>query len=103
MDDIAPLRFRGELAYLSACSSGALGMVSTDQALSPAVALHVAGFRNVVAVMDIVTDEASVRVARSFYERLTRGQTAARALNYALRELSTRSRRSTAQFFHIGP
>ncbi|MEV4008975.1 CHAT domain-containing tetratricopeptide repeat protein [Nonomuraea angiospora] len=103
VDDIAPLRLRGELAYLSACSSGALGTISPDQALSPAVALHVAGFRNVVAVMDVITDEAALRVARSFYERLSRGETAAWALNHALRELSARYRRSTAQFFHIGP
>lgn len=92
------------LAFLSACFSGSSGFASRDEAWSPAVALHIAGFRDVIGVADVVTDREAAELARVCYEQLARGVHPAEALNQALRSFDGRAAFSlVVGFFHIGP
>ncbi|MFE0513145.1 CHAT domain-containing protein [Streptomyces sp. NPDC058964] len=92
------------LAFLSACFSGSSGFGSRDELWSPAVALHIAGFRDVIGVADVVADRDAAELARVCYEQLARGVHPAEALNHALRTFDDRAELSpVVGFFHIGP
>jgi CHAT domain-containing protein len=91
------------LAFLSACFSGSSGFASRDEAWTPAVALHIAGFRDVIGVADVVTDREAAELARVCYEQLARGVHPAEALNRALRSFDARDFPLVIGFFHIGP
>lgn len=104
VSELAQLRRRpAGLAFLSACFSGSSGFASRDEAWSPAVALHIAGFRDAIGVADIVTDVHAARLAERFYRELATGVHPAQALNRALRLCDERELPLVVGFFHIGP
>ena len=91
------------LAFLSACFSGSSGFASRDEAWSPAVALHIAGFRDVIGAANVVPDLQAARLAERFYRQLATGVHPAQALNLALRLCDRRELPLVVSFFHIGP
>ncbi|HVV24964.1 MAG TPA: CHAT domain-containing protein, partial [Pseudonocardiaceae bacterium] len=83
---------RGELAYLSACSTTATPMRHADEAVHVTAALQLAGYRSVVGTLWPINDRAAVTVAEEFYTELARlsgttlnPATAAIALHHAVR------------------
>jgi CHAT domain-containing protein len=112
MADIAALRLpAAAFAYLSACNSA-----RTDRALPDVVtlaaAVHVCGYRNVIAVLAAVTDAIARRVGIEVYRRMitSDGQLnaarSAQALHSALLDLLDRypdTYALIAPFVHIGP
>lgn len=69
-----------QLVYLSACSTGRSELELADEALSLGSALLAGGAHGVVSSLWPIGDEASVGLARAFYERLAAGETPASAL-----------------------
>jgi tetratricopeptide (TPR) repeat protein len=66
--DIGRLRLEtGELAFLSACATARAGAKLPDEAIHLASAFQIAGFRQVVATLWPVPDEAALTVAEDFY------------------------------------
>jgi CHAT domain-containing protein len=59
-----------ELAYLSACRTAVGGAKLLDEAIHPAAALQVAGFRHVIATMWAISDMPAPDVADAFYRSL---------------------------------
>lgn len=104
VSEFARLRRRpAGLAFLSACSSGSSEFTGRDEAWSPAIALHIAGFRDVIGVADMVTDLHAARLAQLFYEQLGAGLPPAQALNRALRSCAPSDLPFVMGFFHVGP
>ncbi|MFF2957010.1 CHAT domain-containing protein [Kitasatospora sp. NPDC057965] len=69
--DIAELRLEGaELAFLSACHTRVSGGQLLDEAIHPAGAFRMAGFRHVVATLGSVHDRAAPVVAAELYRHL---------------------------------
>lgn len=69
--DIAGLRHEGaELAFLSACHTRVGGGNLMDEAIHPAGAFRMAGFRHVVATLGSVNDQAAATVAAELYRHL---------------------------------
>ncbi|MFI0938511.1 CHAT domain-containing protein [Streptomyces sp. NPDC021020] len=69
--DIAELRHEGaELAFLSACHTRVGGGNLMDEAIHPAGAFRMAGFRHVVATLGSVNDQAAATVAAELYRHL---------------------------------
>lgn len=69
--DIAGLRHEGaELAFLSACHTRVGGGNLMDEAIHPAGAFRMAGFRHVVATLGSVNDQAAAKVAAELYRHL---------------------------------
>lgn len=99
----------GELAYLSACSTGQAGVFHADEAIHLASAFQLAGYRHVVATLWPVNDTVAAMAARRFYRLLGDSPTADGAAN-ALHETTRRLRDRFpdapdlwAPFVHSGP
>ncbi|MFF4349527.1 CHAT domain-containing protein [Streptomyces sp. NPDC001530] len=108
--EISRLRLQsGELAYLSACSTGQGSVIQADEAIHLASAFQLAGYRHVVATLWPVNDTVAASAARRFYRLLGNSPTAdgaAAALNKVTRELRTRFPADPhlwAPFVHSGP
>ncbi|GAA3433780.1 CHAT domain-containing protein [Kutzneria kofuensis] len=94
-----------ELAYLSACSTGNRGIRAEDEAIHPASAFQLAGFRHVVASLWPVEDRIAAVAARSFY-RFVDQDTPASALRRValdLREAHPGRPDLWASLIHTGP
>ena len=110
--EIAAMRFpAAAFAYLSACDTA-----RTDRALPDVVTLaaafHIAGYQNVIAVLDIVFDAIAYQVSIDVYQRLTDGrgylrpEGSAQALHSALLKVLSQSGErlvNCSAFIHIGP
>lgn len=99
----------GELAYLSACSTGQSSLFQADQAMHLASAFRLAGYRHVVATLWPVNDEVAAMAARRFYRSLGDAPTADGAA-VALHDVTVRLRARFprdpalwAPFVHYGP
>lgn len=69
--DVSALRLDGAVfAFLSACGTARSGAVLADEALHPAGALHLAGFRHVVGTLWDVEDGTAARIAAAVYRGL---------------------------------
>ncbi|MDQ0716945.1 hypothetical protein QFZ55_006397 [Streptomyces luteogriseus] len=113
--DIASLRLdRAELAFLSACQTHLAPRAHSDEPVSLAGALQLAGFRHVVAAQWQLDSYRARHVATRFYEKLLEGsgaraptaRDAAHALYAAVRE-RRRERPEAAEvwaaYVHLGP
>jgi hypothetical protein len=110
--EIAAMRFpAAAFAYLSACDTA-----RTDRTLpnvvTLAAAFHIAGYQNVIAVLDVVSDLAASQVSIDVYQRLTDGrgylrpEGSAQALHSALLSVLSQSDElfvDCSAFIHIGP
>jgi tetratricopeptide (TPR) repeat protein len=67
---------RGELAYLSACSTTDTGQRHADEAVHVTAAFQLAGYRSVVGTLWPINDRAATTVAEDFYTHLFRPGTA---------------------------
>jgi len=109
--DIAAARFRGQFAFLSACTTASSISHVPDEALNLASALHHAGYRHVVATQWSVYDGVALDMSRRFYAAATDAgrlvpDVAATALHDAVKELRDLepARPSVwAPYIHIGP
>jgi hypothetical protein len=99
------------MAFLSACQTAAGSMVNPDEAITMAMAMHVAGFRHVIATLWNSADDISPDVAGYLYGALSGPDGrlaidgAGRALHAAARRLRARgfSPKQWAPFIHSGP
>ncbi|MCX5230056.1 CHAT domain-containing protein [Streptomyces sp. NBC_00233] len=117
--DIAGLRLdRAELAFLSACQTHLAPRAHSDEPVSLAGALQLAGFRHVVAAQWQLSDLRAHRVTTSFYENLLKSadvssaapaptaRDAAHALHAAVRERRRERPEALevwAAYVHLGP
>jgi tetratricopeptide (TPR) repeat protein len=110
--DIAKNALReAELAYLSACRTAVGGAELLDEAIHPAAALQVAGFRHVIATMWSISDMPAPDVADAFYKSLNVGgvldpHRAAKALADAVTHLRAEYPTDPtiwAPYLHLGP
>ncbi|RVX42666.1 CHAT domain-containing protein [Nonomuraea polychroma] len=102
-------REHGELAYLSACSTGQGSLFQADEAVHLASAFQLAGYRHVVATLWPVNDQVAAMAARRFYRLLGDSPTADGAA-VALHDVTLRLRARFpgnpelwAPFVHSGP
>lgn len=65
--EISQLHIEGELAFLSACSTGAPGLALVDESVHIAGAFQLAGYQHVIAAMWPILDPIAVRVAQRVY------------------------------------
>jgi len=99
-----------DLAFLSACQTGAGSTRHPDEAVHLAAAMQFLGYRHVIATMWTVADSPSARVADSVYTMLTRSGTpdssrAAEALHHAtgsLRRTNPGNPLLWAPYIHLG-
>ncbi|TDD86692.1 CHAT domain-containing protein [Actinomadura darangshiensis] len=63
---------RGELAYLSACSTTDTSERHADEAVHVTAAFQLVGYRSVVGTLWPVNDRAAATIAENFYTNLTR-------------------------------
>ncbi|MBE1535588.1 CHAT domain-containing protein [Actinomadura algeriensis] len=68
--DLLPLRLGGDLAYLSACSTGDVLYVGADEPRHITAAFHQIGFAHVVGTLWPVDDNAAADITDDFYERI---------------------------------
>jgi tetratricopeptide (TPR) repeat protein len=69
--DLSRLRLaEAELAYLSACSTAHRGINHVEESVNLASALHLAGFRHVIASLWLLQDAVATVTARAFYRHL---------------------------------
>ncbi|MFE5919381.1 CHAT domain-containing protein [Streptomyces sp. NPDC056468] len=110
--DIAQLRLeQAEFAMLASCMTAVSGFMLPDEAIHPAAALQVAGYRHVLATMWSVNDRIAGEIVDSVYEALvSEGELAAEdcatALHHAVRELRAKPRMPLVgwtPFIHHGP
>ncbi|MEU1407893.1 CHAT domain-containing protein [Streptomyces sp. NPDC005728] len=118
--DIAGLNLGGsELAYLSACDTASGGTALPDEAIHPAAALHLAGFRHVLATLWTVSDALAAPLAAAVYGALAPSvspphtppalatEDSARALHAAVRALREDGNAHLpilwAPYLHVGP
>ncbi|MFJ8845647.1 CHAT domain-containing protein [Streptomyces cyaneofuscatus] len=100
----------GEFAFLSACQTASSGVTLLDEVITPASALHHAGYRHVVATLWPVLDTVAADVTEATYDALTvegrfEPTGAARALHRAVGTLRTRYADQPsvwASYVHIG-
>jgi CHAT domain/Tetratricopeptide repeat len=99
-----------ELAFLSACQTAAGSIRHLDEALTMAAAMHLAGFRQVIATLWTVADMTAPAVAEDVYDALTTAERpafaeAAVALHRATGRLRAagQSPASWASYIHTGP
>jgi tetratricopeptide (TPR) repeat protein len=103
----------GLLAYLSACWTAEQRAVNlADEALHLASAFQIAGFPHVIASRWPVKDDISVKVAKGFYDKITksycreaRNEVFAVALHQTILELHSNLRSRPldwAQYIHLG-
>lgn len=100
-----------ELAYLSACETATGGAQLPDEAVHLAAAMHLLGYRHVLATMWHIADNSAPTVAADVYEHLMKSPTpsagnAAEALHRAVAAL--RAAHPTdplrwAPYVHLGP
>jgi CHAT domain-containing protein len=69
--DIGAQRADGDLAFLSACSTGRTSPALSNEAIHLTGAFHLAGFRSVIGTLWPVLDSAASRVTRDFYRTIT--------------------------------
>jgi CHAT domain-containing protein/tetratricopeptide (TPR) repeat protein len=98
-------------AYLSACDSARTDRTLPD-VVTLAAAFHIAGYQNVIAVLDVVSDLVASQVSIDVYQRLTDGrgylrpEGSAQALRSALLSVLSQSDElfvNCSAFIHIGP
>ncbi|WP_439658640.1 CHAT domain-containing protein [Lentzea sp. HUAS TT2] len=104
VNDIARLRLAGaEIAFLSACETGAAPPELTDESLHITGAFHMAGFRHVVGTLWRVGDRAAQLVASHYYDALAETSSPAVALHTAvLRIRATYPAVRCEPFVHVG-
>jgi tetratricopeptide (TPR) repeat protein len=81
---------QAELAYLSACSTAQTGAQVPDEAIHLASAFQLAGYRNVIATLWPIDDQAAVRIASDVYGQLIAGassESVAHALHTGIRNM----------------
>ena len=86
MHDILNLKLRARLVVLSCCHSGR-GEVKAEGVVGIARAFLGAGARAVVVTLWAINDKATQEFTKHFYEHLSEGQCASKALNYAMKHL----------------
>ncbi|CAH3171340.1 unnamed protein product [Porites evermanni] len=84
MSDIQAVKLRARLVVLSCCHSGQ-GPVSSEGVVGMARAFLFAGARSVLATLWAIDDEATMMFMKSFYEHLGSGESAAVALQRAMK------------------
>lgn len=84
--DILNLSLRARLVVLSCCHS-ARGEVKAEGLVGIARAFLGAGARSVVVTLWAINDEATQEFMKHFYQRLSEGQCASKALNCAMKHL----------------
>ncbi|WP_285664806.1 CHAT domain-containing protein [Actinorhabdospora filicis] len=111
-DDLAGTRGGpGGLAFLSACQTAIGGVVSLEESVNVAAAMHYAGWPHVIGTLWTIFDGAAAAIAERFYERVIHDGRAdlsvsAYALHDAVLELRDRNPRDAAywaRFVHFGP
>ena len=108
--EIARQRLDAELAFLSACSTGAPGLAMVDESLHIAGAFQLAGYRHVVAAMWPIVDAVARRVAAHVYALIRPGSSSvdhvAAIVHNAVLQVRKRHPDEPAlwaAFVHIGP
>ncbi len=81
--EISSLKLDADLVFLSACDTARGEVTKAEGIKNTARSFLLAGARSVVATQWTVNDEASALLAKSFYEKLFRGSSAAEALRSA--------------------
>jgi len=81
----------GELAYLSACSTGQGSLFQADEAIPLGSAFQLAGYRHVVATLWPINDQVAAMASRRFYRLLGDSPTADGAAG-AVHEVTRRLR-----------
>jgi CHAT domain-containing protein len=107
--DILRLRLPdAQFAFLSACETGITAPELADESIHLASALHVAGYRHVVATLWAVTDRPAALMSRAVWTALARSGD--RSVPYALHAAVRRLRRryplhpwAWAAHIHVGP
>jgi tetratricopeptide (TPR) repeat protein len=97
---------RGELAFLSACTTTAATLEGLDEVVTLAAALHFGGWRHAIATQWISGDAAAAGVAEDFYAHSLALIDPARALRDAVlqqRDLAPMMPSVWAAYMHIGP
>jgi hypothetical protein len=108
--EIARQRVNGELAFLSACSTGAPGLALVDESVHLAGAFQLAGYSHVLASMWPIVDDIALQIARHVYTLVSPG-TASVAHSAAILHDAVQKIRADcpdepmlwASFVHIGP
>ena len=112
VSEIAGLRLEdAELAVLSACHTAANAAQFADEAIHPAAAFQLAGFRQVIATSWLVSDSAAADLASRLYHELSMpGHLTANAVPealhsavHALRDDDPRAVMTWAAYLHSGP
>ena len=108
--EIARQRLDADLAFLSACSTGAPGLALVDESLHIAGAFQLAGYRHVVAAMWPILDAVARRVVERVYAMIRPGSPSVDHLAVIVHDavLMTRTRYPAepalwAAFVHFGP
>ena len=86
MKDILNLKLRARLVVLS-CDHSGRGEVKAEGVVGIARAFLGAGARAVVVTLWAINDKATQEFMKHFYEHLSEGQCASKALNYAMKHL----------------
>ena len=86
MSDVLAVRLRARLIVLSCCHSGR-GEVKSEGVVGIARAFLAAGARSVLVSLWAISDEATMKFMKSFYQHLTDGESASVALHQAMRTL----------------
>lgn len=97
---------RGELAFLSGCTTLATSLDDADEIVSLAAALHFGGWRHVIATQWATGDPASAAVAEDFYAHPAALSDPARALRDTMvqrRDASPMMPSVWAPYVHVGP
>ncbi|MCX5317977.1 CHAT domain-containing protein [Streptomyces sp. NBC_00154] len=117
MADLVGLPLDGaELAYLSTCHGVTGSATHPDESLHLAAAIHVVGFRHVIAARQEIDDRIAADAAAAFYRHLANTPDPGIALHETLREMRERLAARTdtdcgdpvnpwawAGFVHLGP
>lgn len=105
MSDVLNIKLRAKLVVLSCCYSGR-GKIKAEGVVGLARAFLGAGARSVLASLWAVHDQATLNFMKYFYEHLVRGQSAGRALDWAMKRMrdsdNFREIRHWAPFVLIG-
>jgi CHAT domain-containing protein len=97
---------RGELAFLSGCTTLATSLDDADEIVTLAAALHVGGWRHVIASQWATGDPAAAGVGEDFYAHPLALTDPARALRDTLmqrRDASPMMPSVWAPYVHVGP
>ncbi|MEV4021064.1 CHAT domain-containing tetratricopeptide repeat protein [Nonomuraea angiospora] len=90
-----------ELAFLSACDTAGRNALP-DEAIHPAAAFRMVGFRHVIATLWPVYDDTAPQFARAFYQALASAPSTAHALHDAIRQFRDDPTVWTP-YIHLGP